>query len=260
MPFDYLSVKLPESKKTGLNTIKIQTTLDKILFSLAMYPDMQLAEAFARVGNIRNYLPYHLGEETYAGIRVDIVKRRKVLREQPLVTIMQNLYDLWFEDYNINELYKMVTGKQTVEDDEIVVVAKDKKFFREDDLKHSEHLTFSNVVEGMDVHLEVEANFHSPDVSPGIWWVIWYDRKILSGSLRPFALMARLHEGKICYLQGVWPFDYLMNAIQKIIPLGYKAAHGDYVFLEIRAEMLVTKTGGKFHEYKLVRRIDSPTG
>lgn len=262
MPFDYLSVKLPESKKTGLNTIKIQMTLDKILFSLAMYPDMQLAEAFSRVGRLRNYLPFHLGDEIYAEIRADIIGRRKDLKNQPLVTIMQNLHDLWSEDYNINEIYKMVTGKQTVEQEEVEIVKIEKpKIYREDDLTPSEYLTYANVIEGIDVHLEIERKFHNPEVAPGRWWVITFVRFVLNGKMRPFILMARLNkEGKICYIQGAWPLDYLLTAIEKIIPLDYRAKHGDYIYLDIQVEAIQTKARGKLQKYSLIRRVNTATG
>ena len=262
MPFDYFDVELPESKKTGLNTLKIQQTLNKILFALALYPDLQLAGAFGGVGNIHDFLPFHLGKETYSEILEDIRERRKELIQEPLVNILQNLEDLSNDGYNIDDLYNMISGKQIAE----IIVNNDYcgtnlKFYREDYDTPSEYLTFANVIDSMDMHIELESAFHSPDVAPGIWWLIWYDRRVLKGKFRPFALMARLNnEGKICYLQGVWPFEYLMNEIEKIVPLGYKAVHGDYVFLEIRAELIDIKGRGKFHKYNLVRRIDSPTG
>jgi len=261
MPFDYLSVKLPESKKTGLNTIKIQTSLEKILFSLAMYPDMQLAEAFGGVGNIRMYLSSHLGKEIYSEIRTDIIERRKDLKDQPLVLIMQNLYDLWFEDYNINELYNMVTGKQTVKDEEIVVGEIKPTIFREDDLTPHEHLTYANIIESMDIHLEIERKFHNPEIAPGRWWVITYTRLVLDGKMRPFILMARLNgEGKICYVQGAWPLDYLLTAIQRIVPLEYRASHGNYIYLDIQVEAIQIKARGKLQKYSLIRKVDNATG
>jgi len=261
MPFDYLTVKLPESKKTGLNTIKIQQALDKILFSLALYPDIRLAGAFAGIKKIYNFLVFHLDDETYSALLTDVQERRGKYQEQPMMSILQNLYDLWYEDYNINELYKMITGKKIISGEEEEESEKQSPVYeREKDLKPSDYLNFSNVIEGMNVHIALEKEFNSPEVAPGIWWVVYYDRILIQSKVRPFALLARLDGGKICYLQGVWPLAYLRTALEKIVPIGYRAVHGKYVYIEVNVEFLDTKDKGKLQKYSLIRVVDSPTG
>lgn len=262
MPFDYLNIDLPESKKTTLNTMKIQQKMMKVMFCLTLYPDMELAGAFAGIGDIHKTLLFHYGDDVYMRMREDIQERRKSRGEQPIMNILQSLYDLWSEEYNINDLYNMITGKQTCngEENKEMVETDILKTYREDDTTPSSYLTFANVIENIDTHIEIEKSFHNPEVASGRWWIISYDRFVLDGKMRPFILMSKLNaEGKICYIQGVWPLDYFLVALEKIVPLGYRAEHGNYIFLDVQVETIQTKARGRLQKYHLIRKVESPT-
>jgi len=262
MVFDYLHLELPVSKKTGLHSLTLQMKMNKVLFMLHLYPDFELAGAFAGVGNIHNFIPYHYGKEIYNQMKEDVSNRRVEKKSESLLALMEDVYNLWFEDYDINNLYNMITGKCIVEQE----IVKEKEeiqqtFYRENELKASENLTFSSVIEQMDVFIELERGVSNPNIAPGKWWVIYYDNMEIKGKFVPFILMGRINDdGKIAYIQGAWPLEYLMKALSRILRPGYKAKKNKkQIYLEIEAELRpVSVGGGVYHHYTSIREIKSP--
>lgn len=66
--------------------------LMKLLWCLETYPDVKLAMAFARVGNIRSYLPYWIGREQYNQIQADIKERKKAIWAENLLGMLRGFY------------------------------------------------------------------------------------------------------------------------------------------------------------------------
>jgi hypothetical protein len=261
MTFDYLNLKLPESKKTGLHTLTLQMKMDKVLFMLHLYPDFELAGAVGGVGNIHSFLPFHFGKEIYDEMKEDVSERRKNKDLTAMIGLWTDVYELWLEDYDINQFYNMITGKREMEEEVIGKKEIKEKFYRENELEPSRTLTFSNVIAQMEMHVILQAKLQSPNVAPGKWWVIYYNNLKIKGKFAPFVLMARINDdGRICYLQGVWPFEYLMNALAKILPIGYEAKEDKSLFfIEIQGNIENVDIGsGVWHKYTSIKKIKLP--
>jgi hypothetical protein len=228
---------------------------------LHLYPDLGLAGAMAGVSNIHDFLPYHLGDETYKQIQKDIRERRKAKDMQPIIGLLNEVYDLWFEEYDIDNLYNMITGKCIVPEDVMEEDEISKSAAENGKLIPSDSLTFSNVIEQMDLHIQIQAMTKTPDIPEGIWWVIAYEQVEIRGTLRPFILVARLnYEGKICYLQGAWPLPHLNDKyLSRFLPMGYRADKNEpFVFLEIEGHPIDIDGHHDYTRYTGIRKIDSP--
>jgi hypothetical protein len=260
MTFDYLNLKLPESKKTGLHTLTLQMKMDKVLFMLHLYPDFELAGAVGGVGNIHSFLPFHFGKEIYDEMKEDVSERRKNKDLTAMIGLLTDVYELWLEDYDINQFYNMITGKHIVEED--LIKEKEKEIINQKkELIPSEHLTFSNVIRQIDIHLQVEAMTQTPDVPPGIWWVVAYEQVKLKGKLRPFVLLARLNDkGRICYLQGAWPLSHLNDKyLSRLLSIPYRIKKDEpFIFLKIEGYPTEVDGQHEYTRYTNVQLIDSP--
>jgi hypothetical protein len=260
MTFDYLNLKLPESKKTGLHTLTLQMKMDKVLFMLHLYPDFELAGAVAGVGDIHKFLVYHFEKEIYGAMREDVSERRKNKKYQSMISLLDDIYELWLEEYDINNFYNMITGKN-ISEEELVKEKIKICEVAEEVLIPNENYTFANVISRLEVHLKVEAMTQTPDIPPGVWWVIVYEQINLKGKLRPFILLARLNdEGRICYLQGAWPLSHLNDKyLSRLLPFPYRAKKNEsFIYLDIEGYPIEVDGQHSYTRYINVKKIKSP--
>jgi len=244
MEFDYFNVELRDSAQGALRTIDIQKKIKKFLFALWLYPDFPFAADFAGVGNLRTFLTYWLGKNVYETLRKSVVKRRKVIGNIRMYELMRDLFQLCegrpdLLDLFTTRFYSMMMGKRFVDEEVKLKVESGFTFFKEHDLEEDPLLTFFNVVENLDYYIKLSKEFKHPEFAPGKYWLIYFDEEHVKAKMRPYLLLGRINEeGKIAYLQGGWPLQYLINGVQRIVSFGYKAKHGKYRYIRIIAEKL----------------------
>jgi len=262
MGFDYFNVEMRDSSQGTLRTIDIQKKMNRFLFALWLYPNFPFAANFASVGDVYHFLTYWLGTDIYERLRKDVAARRRDIGNIRVYEIMRDLFQLCEGRPDLLELfttkfYSMMIGKRFIDEEPELKLEGGFTFFKEHDVEEDPLLTFFSVVENLDYYIKLSKEFEHPEFAPGKYWLIYLGEEDVKREKRPYLLLGRINdEGKISYLQGGWPLQYLINGIQRIVTRGklkywvgkdihdrvkklaYRAEHGKYCYIRIIAEKL----------------------
>lgn len=244
MGFDYFNVELRDSSQGALRTIDIQKKMNKFLLALWLYPNFPFAANFASIGDSYHFLTYWLGMDMYEELRKDVAARRRDIGNIRIYELMQDLFRLCEGRQDLLELfvtkfYSMMMGKCFMDGEPRLQVESGFTFFKEYDLEEDPLLTFFNVVENLDYYIKISKEVQHPEFAPGKYWLVYFGEEHIKAKMRPYLLLGRINEeGKIAYLQGGWPLQYLINGVQRIVSFDYKAKHGEYRYIRIIAEKL----------------------
>lgn len=236
---DYSKIEILDEQRGTLYSFEAISKLEKLLFSLSLYPDWRMASKFASIGNRASFLPYWIGREQYDLLVENVKERRKVIKDsnEDLFVVLKNVFQKYRNGYDyLNPyfsddeiLHEEVSIPSTALRQEAVLAA----------MGLNQNWTYLNVLENLDTLLAIEKTRQNVEFDTGKYWIVSYSLIPIRSAARPFVLLARVQEqnaDSILYVQGAWPVTYMKNALDRLVPMPYEATLGDLRHIFIHAE------------------------
>lgn len=249
---DYSKIEILDEQRGTLYSFEAISKLERLLFSLSLYPDWRMATKFAGIGNKGSFLPYWIGGEQYNLLLENINERRKVIEEseEDLFTILGNV----FMKYQAggNYLSPFLTDDDVLRDEFTTKVTELVSEPVMAAMGLGKELSPIDVLQQLDTLIAIEKTRRNVVFDTGKYWIISYSEVAIQSRARPFILLARVQESNdnsILYIQGAWPLIYMKNALDRIVPMPYEATLGDMRYVRIHVE---SSEGGLYKtKYKI---------
>lgn len=237
---DYSEMEILNERRGTLYSFEAIAKIERMLFSLSLYPDWRMASKFADIKNRRDFLPYWLGKEKYKLLLENVKERRKVIEksDEDLFVILENVFMKYKDggDY----LSPFLTDDEVLQseiDTEITELVAEPVMAA---LGLGRDLSPIDVLQQLDTLIAIEKTRKNVIFDTGKYWIVSYSEVAIRSRGRPFILLARVQENDenlILYIQGAWPLTYMKNALDRIVPMPYEATLGDMRYIHIQAEL-----------------------
>ena len=237
---DYSEIEILNERRGTLYSFEAISKIERMLFSLSLYPDWRMASRFADVKNRRAFLPYWLGKKQYKLLLKNVKERRKVIEksDENLFVILENTFAKYQTGGNYlspfltddEVLYKEISEPITTLTQEAVLTA----------MGLNQDWSYLYILENIDTLIAIEKTRKNLEFDTGKYWIVSYSQIPIKSIIRPFALLARVQEENnnlILYVQGAWPVTYMKNALDRMVPMPYEATLEDIRYMCVQAEV-----------------------